>query len=166
MTAIDRDPARLSSVASGVAAVGAAVASGLYSWHALVLGLVGVGLVVAGVGTGSRSRITVGSAGLFAGVIVAGVQGAAAGATLLGGAAAVLAWDTGTTAIGIGRQLGREASTRRLELVRLAASAVVGAVTIGAGYLLYDRAAGGQPLGTLLALVLATVLLLTAIVRE
>ncbi|WP_265109658.1 DUF7519 family protein [Halosolutus halophilus] len=166
MRPIDRAPARLSSVASCVAAGGATIASGRYSWYGLAVGIVGTLVLVAGVTRGSRSRVTFGSAGLFVAALVAGVQGATVGATLVGVAAAVLAWDLGTSAIGIGRQLGREASTRRLELVHIAASAAVGAVTIGAGYLLYEGAGGGQPLSTLLLLILASVVLLAAIVRE
>ncbi|WP_247003720.1 DUF7519 family protein [Halosolutus gelatinilyticus] len=166
MTRTDRSPARLSGVASCVAAGCAAIASGLYSWYALAAGGVGLALLVSGVARGTRSSVSLGAAALVAGAIVAGVQGAAAGAVLVSVVAAVLAWDAGTTAISIGEQLGRKAPTRRIELVHLAASAAVGALTIGAGYLLYEIATDGQPLSALVLLIVATVLLLTAILRD
>ncbi|MFC4541064.1 hypothetical protein ACFO5R_03860 [Halosolutus amylolyticus] len=166
MRPIDREPAPLSSVVAVVAAGGATLASGRYSWYGLAIGLLGAAVLAVGVARGVRSAVTLGSAGLVGGALVAGVQGAPAGATLVAVAAGVLAWDAATTAIGVGRQLGRAASTRRLELVHLAGSAAVGAVTIVIGSLLYEAAGGGQPLLALLLLILASVALLTALVRD
>lgn len=166
MKPIDRSPAPLSSVVSCGAAVVAGVATGLYSWQALGVGVLGMTLVGAGIISGGRGAVTVGCVGLFVAAVVSGIQGAPAGAVLPSVTATVLAWDTGTTAISLGRQLGRDAPTVRLESMHIGASAGVGALTAGTGYLIYEVAAGGRPLSALLLLVVAAVVLLTAVLRD
>lgn len=165
MTPIDRSPSRPSSVVAFGLAVVAATTSGLYSWVALVLGGCGVALVLAGIARGSRSTISAGSATLFVGAVTAGTQGAPAGPILVSVTATVLAWDAGTAALEVGAQLGREAPTARVELTHLAGSAGVGVFTAGFGYLVYATATGGQPLSTLVVLVVATVVLLPTAYR-
>jgi hypothetical protein len=82
---------------------------------------------------------------------------------LAGVAFAVLAWDAGWNAIGVGAQLGREADTVRLEAAHLAASTAVGVAVLGVGFGLYRVGTGGKPIAVLLLLVIAAVLLVEAL---
>jgi hypothetical protein len=163
MRAVDRSPARFSRWASIVAGVVALVSTGLYSWPALAAGALGLSLLVGGLTRGARRAVTLGSFCLFVGGILAGSGGAPVPPVLVGVTAAVLAWDVGGNAIGIGAQLGRDAETLRLEAVHLAASAVVGIVVAGAGFGIYRVGVGGRPLLALLLLVVAAVLLVKAL---
>ena len=170
MSAAERwDPARVRRPTrlSGAVAVGAGLvavsAGGFYSWIALAAGALGLLLVVVGLARAAPVVVSLGAVGLLACGLAAGVRGAPAWATLTSVAATVLAWDAGRTAISVGRQLGREADTRRLELVHAGASAAVAAVTAGVGYGLFRVATGGQPVAALVLFLLAAVLLVEAI---
>lgn len=163
MRAVDRSPARLSGVASVAAGLVALVATGRYSWPALAAGAIGLLILVVGVAQGTRARVSVGAFGLFGGAILAGAQGAGVLPVLVGVTSAVLAWDAGGSAVGIGAQLGRDADTVRLEAVHLLSSLAVGAVVAGVGYGLYRTATGGQPVAALVLLVVAAVLLVEAL---
>lgn len=163
---VDRSPTGFGSAAALLLAVAATVLAGRYAWLALGVGAVGTVFVLVAVGRGSRRALGGGAAGLFAAAIVAGGAGAPAGTVLAATVGAVLVWDAGATAIDLGAQLGRTASTVRLEAVHLAGSAAVGGVTAGAAIVVYESAAGGYPVATLLFLVVATALLLAAIDRS
>lgn len=97
----------------------------------LVPGFLGL-FVVAGTlvpirGQGSRSVVKVGAAGLFAGVLFAGLFQTVPFEMLLGTTiGTVVAWDAGEHAIGVGEQLGRRATTWRLEVGHIAGTALVG----------------------------------------
>lgn len=162
-TTIDRSPTRVSRwVAIGVAVLTLGTI-GLFSWYALGVGTLGVGLVVAGVVRGSRSAVTAGAVCLLAGALVSGVQGAPVAVVLSGVVATVVAWDAGCTAISLGAHLGRDADTVRVEVVHVAGSVAVGLATIVAGYLIYDVSAGGQPVSAVALLVVAAALLVAAV---
>lgn len=163
MSEITRLPTRLSSWAAGGCAVVALVTSGFYSWWALALGTIGLGFVSLGVGFGVTAGVTAGAFGLLIAALAAGVQGAPATWVMLSVLGTVLAWDIGGTAVSLGEQLGREAETRRLELVHLAGSVLVGVVTVGVGFGLYQLATGRQPVGALVFLLVAAVLLVVAL---
>jgi hypothetical protein len=60
-------------------------------------------------------------------------------------------------------QLGREADTRRVEVVHLVGSAAVAAAAATVGYGVYLTAGGGQPVAALLLLLLAGVILLVTL---
>jgi len=162
-SAVARPPARLSGAVAAGAGLLAAGVAGFYSWPALGAGAVGIGLLVAGLVRGQESAVTLGATALLAGGLAAGARGAPAGATLASVAATVVAWDVGRRAIGVGRQLGREADTRRLEVVHAAASAGVAAVTAVVGYGLFRAATGDQPAAALAFLLIAAVLLVEAL---
>lgn len=142
-----------------LAALVAWLASGLYALPALAVGVAGVALVGVGVGRGTRWAVTFGAAMLFAGVLVAGVFGTPAMVLLLATVATVLAWDAGGTAIDVGKQLGREADTIRVQLVHIGSTALVGGLTAGIGYGIYLTVATGQPLTALVLLLVAALLL-------
>lgn len=163
MSAVDRSPARLGRGVSVGAGLLALLSVGLYSRPALAVGAPGLVLLVVGLIRGSDAAVTVGAFGLFAGAILAGARGAPVAPVLVSVTSAVLAWDAGGSAIGVGNQLGRDADTRRLEAVHLTASALVGAVTAGAGFGLYRAGTGGRPAAALVLLLVAAVLLVAAL---
>lgn len=159
MTAVDRGPTRVASAVAIAAATVAVVVPGLYSWLTLAVGTVGFLTLCVGLVAARQAGVTVGAAGLFVGVLLAGVDGAPAPPLLLGAVAAILAWEGATTALGVGEQLGRDASTRRVELVRVMATVAVGGVSIVVAYGIYTAATWGASLTGVLLLVLAVVLL-------
>lgn len=163
MKAIPRAPARLSSWGSVLAAFVALGTSGFYSWPALAVGSVGLLLLAVGIVRGANSAVTLGAFGLFVGGIIAGVQSAPVVPILISVTFSVLAWDVGASAISIGNQLGRDADTRRIEAVHMTASGVVGVVTAGVGYGLYQTGTGEQPVAALVFLLIAAVLLVEAL---
>lgn len=163
MKPISRSPSQgcqLGALVMGVLSLGA---SGYYSWPALVVGTAGFGLLAVGLLRGSNGNVTVGAFGLFVAAITSGAGGAPIGPVLLSVITAVLAWDYGGTAISIGRQLGTEARTGRIEAVHMGASALVGISTAGVGYGLYWAGSGGQPITAVVFLVLAAVFLVLAL---
>jgi hypothetical protein len=163
MKPIDRAPTRLSRWVSVSAAFVALGASGFYSWPALAVGTLGLLLLVVGLVRGANAAVTTGAFGLFVGGIVAGVGSAPVVPVLVSVTFAVLAWDVGGSAISIGKQLGREADTIRIEAVHMTASGVVGVVTAGVGYGLYHTGTGEEPVVTLVFLLIAAVLLVEAL---
>lgn len=163
MTGIDRGPTRLSSAVAVAAAILAFVVSGPYSWIALAVSALGIVLVVVGVVTGTHAALTTGSAGLFAGVIAAGLQGTPAPFVLGGAVAAIVAWDTGGTAIDLGAQLGRAAETTRLELVHAASTVLVGAIAAGGSWMLYRTSLGSRPLTVPMLLLIAALCIAVAL---
>jgi hypothetical protein len=160
---VDRRPSRAGTGLALLPALVAALAGGLYTWPGLLVGLVGLLGLAAGLTRGSRTAVTLGAAGLFAGALLAGAEGAPVGPVLVGAAAAVVAWDVATTAVSVGEQLGRAAETRRLEATRALASAGVGVVTVSLSYGVYLAGAGGRPVAALLFLLVAAVLLVAAL---
>lgn len=143
----------------GLGVVGASQLSGRIR---LALGLVGVALVGAGVaplrGAGSRRLCKAGAAVAFVGVLAASVLNQLdAGPALTATAGAVLAWDLGEHAIGVGEQLGRDAGTLPVELTHGAGSLLAGGAAVLAG----RTVAGVGPSGVSLP---ALVLSLAAVV--
>lgn len=163
MKPISRTPVRLSSWVSASAAVVALVTSGFYSWPALAIGTPGLILLVVGLVRGVNRPVTLGAFGLFVGALVAGTQSAPPVPILISVTATVIAWDAGGSAISIGKQLGRDGDTVRIEAVHLTASGVVGVVTAGLGYGLYLTGTGEQPIAALVFLLIAAVLLVEAL---
>lgn len=163
MKPINRAPARLSRWISVSAALVAVGSSGFYSWPALAVGTLGLLLLVVGLIRGANTAVTIGAFGLFVGGIIAGVQNAPIVPVLISVTFTVLAWDVGGSAISIGKQLGREADTIRIEAVHMTASGIVGVVTAGVGYGLYQTGTGEQPVAALVFLLIAAVLLVEAL---
>lgn len=160
MSRIDRSPAPLGRRLSLVVGLVAVLSGGLYSWLALALGATGFLTLSVGLVRGTDRPVTIGAAGLAGGALAAGVEGAPVPAVLISVVAAIVAWDVAGNALGVGRQLGREAETGRLEAVHAATSAAVGLATAGAGYGLYRAGTGEQPVAALVFLLVAAVLLL------
>lgn len=166
MTGVDRSPTRIAGSVGVVSIVVAAVVSGGFSVGALVVNTIGVAVFLWGVGRGRQRAITMGASIVFVGVLVAGVRGVSAGPLLVAVTGIVVGWDTGSTAISIGRQLGRGANTTRIELVHATASVGVGIAAAIVGFGLFRTATGGQPVTALLFLLVAAVLLTWALTGD
>lgn len=127
------------TAAFGTAAVLAAASRPV----AAAVAVIGVVAAVAGVRRASQRLVTAGALLAFAGVLLAGVRGAPPPVTLAGAAAVAVAWDVGTNAVAVGRQLGAGAATARIEVVHALASALF-ATVVGAGALAAFRLARGD----------------------
>ncbi|WP_089872096.1 DUF7519 family protein [Halogranum rubrum] len=107
----------------------------------------------------SRRLLKVGASILFVSVLLGGLVSLGPLSTLLVGAvAALLVWDVGEHAIGLGEQLGRTAPTTRVELTHLAASLFVGAVAVAVGLLVSGLGTPTLSFPSFVVLVLAMVL--------
>lgn len=160
MTTIDRGPTRVGRWTSAVAGVVAFVTSGFYSWSALAVGTIGLGLLLVGVVRGAKGAVTTGAFGLLVAGVLAGSAGAPVPPILASVVFTVLAWDTGGNAIGVGEQLGRSADTARIEIVHAVGTLAVGVLTAAVGSGVYWFAAGGQPVAAVVFLLLGALLLL------
>ncbi|WP_238392128.1 DUF7519 family protein [Halorussus amylolyticus] len=164
MTAeIDRSPALLSAALSVSVAAISAGTTAFTSSVGLAVGGAGFVLVAAAVVRGSRRAVTLGATALLVGALAGGLTTALAHLLLPGVIAAVLAWDFGEQAINVGEQLGREADTAQLEATHAAASTVVGVGGGGLGYAIYLGSSGGQPVTALVFLLVAVVVLTSAL---
>lgn len=148
---IDRSPARVSGMlAFGVAVLGTIALA--VSGPAFIVSALGV--VVFGIGLyyGSRAIVTLGSTGLFCGVLLAGLVGASPEVVLVATAATVVAWDAAGFAIELGEEVGRAAETTRAELVHVGVSALVAGVAATGGVLVYRLAGNGPALAPIVLL--------------
>lgn len=160
---IDRSPSLLSAALAATAAAIAAATVAFASAAGLAVAAPGFVLVAAGVLRGWRRAITLGAAALFLGVLVGGLSAASVPLLLPGAIASVLAYDFGEQAINVGEQLGRDSDATRLEAMHAAGSTLVAAGTGGLGYAIYLGATGGQPVTALVFLLLAAVVLTSAL---
>jgi len=173
-------------VGNGIAAavpanttLGAAI--GAFGVGATLLGAVGVALVafqlaVAGalglaafnLYAADRLGFSLGATALFLAALVAAAADALAPVVFLGVAAALAVWDLGATSVDLGTQLGREAETRRGEVVHAAGTAIVGAVGVVvatvAVYLVLPFATALAPWQAILALACTVLAVLAATV--
>lgn len=159
--AIDHSPARV----SGALAFGAAVLGTLalaVSGPALLVSALGVVVLGIGLYRGSQAVVTLGAAGLFCGVLIAGLAGASPEVVLVATAATVVSWDAAGFAIDLGEELGRAAETTRAELVHVGVSALVATVAAAGGVFVY-RLTGGGPALAPIVLFGGTVVLVIAL---
>lgn len=163
MTEIVRRPTRIGSVLALLPGVVAVAAAGLGAPSGAALGALGLVALAAGLLAGSRRAVSVAGVLFGLGVLVAGWAGAPPEPLLVGGLGSVVAWDVGSNAVSVGNQLGREARTRRLEVVHAAASVVVGGITVALGYGTYLLASGGQPVAAVVFLLLGVVVVVTGL---
>jgi hypothetical protein len=155
--AIDRSPPRLSvALALGVALVG--VLTLVVSGPALGVGILGLAITGISLARGSQAAVTLGSAGVFCGVLLAGLAGSPPELLLFATAAVVVAWDIATFAIGLGEELGRAADTTRLELVHAGASGALALLVAAGGTAVYRLAGSGPTLASIALLCGAVVL--------
>lgn len=131
-------------------------------------GLVGAAVVAVGVvplyGRGSRRLVKLGTALVFASVLLAGVVQRPPLVPLLGGGVlSVVAWDAGENAIGLGSQVGRRARTYGVEAVHLLWTALVGGFAVALGQVTVSLGSPGLPVGAFAVLVIGLVLLAGAL---
>jgi hypothetical protein len=156
-------PPRLSvGLAVGLGGFAAALlaAGSLLSGAVALLGvaLLGASLSVVSVRLCSAAGVT------FVLAFVAAAATGAVAAPLVGGAIlAVAAWDVADHGIGLAGHVGREAPTRRNELVHAAASLAVGSAAGAVAFGVYLAAGAGQPSTALVFLLFGGVLLLVAL---
>lgn len=160
MSVVDRSPARLSSalgLAFGTIVLILLVSSGIPP--VVGPGLFGMGAVVLGLRRRSRLLLTIGVGGLLISVVVVGLLGARPAPLLVATIAVVLTWDTSENAITVGERLGRAAETWPIEIVRVAGTTVVAALTAGFATLVFQLSIDSASPVALVVLLLAGVVL-------
>ena len=150
---------------SGVAGVTAAAAALAGSATGAVVSLLGTVVLCSGVRTARHGVVDIGGLVAFLGVVTAALGAASAPAVLVGTAASVVAWDAGTNAVSLGRQLGSAADTARAETLHALAGGLVGLVAAGIGLVLFETGPSRQPVTTVFVLLLAATLLVVALNR-
>lgn len=167
---IDRRPTRLGTVGAVLLATVVLLLALAYSVTGAVVA--GVGLVVIGIATITGWRGGVDLAGLLLtiAIIVAGLAAPPPSESILsavivlaGAIATVLAWDVGTNAIDMGIQLGREGDTARAEVSHAVGSLTVGVVVVTASLAVFQMASGGQPVSALAVMLIAMLVLISAL---
>lgn len=169
----DLEPVGEPSYAPAWIAAGAAVGAGLLVMAVLTsslfvaLGPAGFGVTAIAIGVfdGRRWVVSFGVFLLFAGLLLAGIEGARPPPLLLAAVGTAVAYDAGHYAVTLGEQLRAGAPTTRAELVHVGATTIVASAVAGAGTLTFRVGTGGQPSTALVALLLATVLLVWALLR-
>jgi len=132
-------------VPATVAPAAVAVVASLGALPALGISALGTVAMAVGVDRGRPQLHTVGGGCCFGGVILAAALGLAPALALVGGAAAIVAWDVGDHAIGLGTQVGRSAPARSNVLTHLALSAAAAAVIVVVAGLVFALASRGNP---------------------
>ena len=160
---VDRSPPETSRRIAVGAGVVAALSVAPWTPGSLVVSAPGVLALAVGLRRGRRDAVSGGAAVLLLGILLGGAAGAPAWGTLLGAGLALLAWDVGTNAIELGRQIGRDAPTREAEIAHASGTAAVGLCAGAAGYALFTVAGGGRPMMAVVLLSFAAVLLATAL---
>lgn len=154
------------AVAGGVA-LGVVRTGGVAARAELLAGLVGVGLLGAGLAPvrvgRERTLVTAGAGALVVGTCLAGLVGASVPSLLGATTAAVVAWDAGERAVSLGEQVGPTAPTLTVELGRTAATSLYGAAVVGAGLLVRDAGVTDVPLAGLVLLLGAALALTIAL---
>ncbi|WP_144060742.1 hypothetical protein [Salinarchaeum sp. Harcht-Bsk1] len=137
-------------VPATVAVVAAAVAV-----PAAALALLGTVSMAVGVRRGTRRLHTTGGALAFGGVLLSAGAGAPPALALIGGAAAIIAWDAGEHAIGLGGQVGSEAYARRGILAHVGASTIAASTIVVVAAIVFVLARTGNPSAATVVLVFA-----------
>lgn len=162
---ITRRPSRRSTVVSVVAGTVAAGVSAVGGVLPATVVAAGVTVLAAGVWIARHRLVDLGGFVAFLGVVAAALTGASALPVVAGTAATVVAWDAGGNAVSLGRQLGREADTVRVEALHALASAAVGVLGAAVGFVLFRVGPTRQPVTTLFVLLLAAAVLVVALNR-
>lgn len=123
--------------------------------------IVGVAVVVFAAGAiVSSGRLLLWAAGIgVVGLAVAGYAGGAPEPLLVAAAALAIAWDVGDHGLSLGRQVGRDASTRRNVVVHTGVTVLVGGLSVGVVTVAYTLGTGGQPVAALAFLLLGAIVL-------
>ena len=159
----DESPARLSSQLMVVAGAAAVMQVAIVSLVGAIPAMAGYVVAVAGLRSRQRSTVELGAMVIFVGIVVAGIAeseplwlvGAAVGTTLV--------WDLGEQAITVGEQVGTRAQSdrgeRRHALMSVGVGIGIGGVLLG----VHSVSTGGFPVGGLVVLLVAALLLASAV---
>lgn len=152
--AVDNGPLRPLQAVSILSAVVAAATTTPFTTLSLPFGVAGVFVLVGSITVrASVGWLTAGVGLIGTGAIVAGGFGVVPPAVfVLAVGAVAVAWDAGQYGIVLGEQLGRQAPSRRLQLVHVASTVLVVTVAGGVAYFGYLFGSGGRP-GAAVALV-------------
>lgn len=158
---VEHAPPRFSQVVSVAAALVAVVLTAPFAILAIPFGLGGLVMVAVSVFSKySRGWLTAGTGMILFGTLITGGYGTLPAELLLVAVgAALVAWDTGQNGIVLGNQLGRQASSQRIQVVHLAGSAIAIGVVSAFAYVIYLLGAGGQPAPAVAVAVIGVVLL-------
>lgn len=126
-----------------------------------VAGLSIVGLAVGSL-AGSNRVLSWAAAASVAGIALAAAFGAGPEPLLVAGVALALAWDVADHGLSVGRQVGRDARTRRNVAVHAGATLLTGTFSASVVYGSYVTASGGQPIAALALLLFGGVVLVSA----
>lgn len=160
---VTHSPATTSSILASAAAVVATLSSST-SLLAMGVGVFGLFAVIGGLFVLDSERTAiVGTAVVFAGVVLSGVFGNSIALLMMGSFATVLAFDFATNAFSVGRQLSDQTETIRGELVHASASVAIGVVIVGIGAGIYFAASTGISISALAFLLFGALLLVWAI---
>jgi hypothetical protein len=160
---ITRRPVQLSSGLSVAAAVLVLATAAAGGGSAVAVAALGVPLLGGALLFGRPGAIDLAGFLLLVAVCVAAIGGAPMPLVLLGTLGAVLAWDLANNAFSLGYQLGREAPTRRVEVMHAASSTGVGVFVAGVGVVLYRAGVEGLPSTAVLVMLVAALLLVAAL---
>ncbi|MCU4743980.1 hypothetical protein OB955_15120 [Halobacteria archaeon AArc-m2/3/4] len=161
---VDRSPAKVSATGATIAGAVAALTTAPFALLALPLGLGGVAMIAGGLwATTSRRLVSLGTASLFLGVLVAGGFGTPVEFLLIATIGVGMAWDLGHNAIGLGEQMGRHSKTRRSEVIHAGATLIVVLAASVIGYSAYLVGGGGHPVAALAGMSLGLVFMIWAI---
>jgi len=151
----------------GVSAVSALAVVALVASAPAALGIALLGVTLVGLGL-RRHRdgpLATGAGTLLVAVVLAGLDGRSTGWLLAATVPVILTWTSARHAVQLGRQVGRVASTLRVELVRTISTLAGLVAGAGSAYLLERTVTGGEsPLA--LALLLVTVVAFTVALRR
>lgn len=163
MSEFDARPPSLAVAPAAVAAALVVLPVAAGSTVGLVLAGPGVAAVVYGAHTATRSYVTLGGALAFLGVAVAAASGLPTALALPAGVAALVAYDTGEHAVGLGVDVGADATVTQSVAVHTAGSVAVASLAAGLGYAVYQFGPTSLPVTGLLALLFASVFLAYAL---
>ena len=160
---IDRRPSLIGVVAGTFAAFAVGV---MFTQYALVVVIpVGIGLVAILLGgwRGMHSIMFMGIVMLIISILMAGLYNYPVSTLLAAGVLTVVAWDMFDNGFSIGRQIGREVDTRRVEFLHGGATLLGGTITAAVIYGVYVLSPPGWPLQALILAMLAALFLLVAL---
>lgn len=136
-----------------------AVVATQLSMPAVVVTAVGAVVMPVAVGVGADRMHAIGACAAVVGVLLAGLGGTPPVLVLLGVTAAVLAWDVGEHALGLGRQIGRRAESRRAMVSHVLTSSGFAIALVVVSTAVFRLARGGQSVAAAVLLAGAAALL-------
>ena len=158
---VTRGPSRAAQLVTVVAALLGMGLTTPFTLISIPFGVAGLVIVALSMTVSTSVRwLSVGSALILVGAVLAGALGALSPeVALIGVSTTVLAWDAGQHGLVLGEQLGRGTSPRRNLVVHLAATTVALTVVSVVGYASFVFASGQRPAPAISVVLLGVVTL-------